>query len=936
MSQKDFRCWLAAYPWILVLDGLDEVPLSSNRSQVMQAIRDFVGVEAHHVDADLLVLATTRPQGYSDEFSPTLYRHLPLSPLEATNALQYGNRLAVARHPGQPTRVEELTGALRRATKNPATARLMQSPLQVTIMLALIEGGGEPPEQRWKLFHDYYHTIYRREKERQTSFSKLLGQYEPDIHWIHHRAGWILQKRNATEGNTDSRLTHAEFEHIVEQRLAHSGHEEGNKRAELVREIRRAATDRLVFLVGNTESQIGFEIRSLQEFMAAEHAFDGGETCVRKCIHAIAALPYWRNVFLFISGRIFFERQELVDNVIASCNLLNEVPGDVDRLVLLGSRLALSLLKDGAARTQPGSIRAIARCAARALDMDDPTLIPIFAEVCTGDVETVIRPELEKSLGKTGAQGGTGNRGLCAYLATMSKDWAISLMREHFPWAVRDAGPLFQRLDEERAVPVVLRRKLVENMLRPSLTYAAWWLTEYPDDGIHLKCIKAIREVFRQRRQSRVTVLLNEKERIRLDILSGPPLSAWAVVEYPEFPSGTVNIEWAIARQATVFAKAQNIDGLVRAIDGLATEFPTYSGGDQGASWMWPWQFRICLAMKESGVTWDAVIDHLKAGRIGDHEEWSQWVEAVDQGLSIEQLRSGPDWTVSRDSLAAVVGSSRWLLGVDQVGSDTLAKAMIPALERFPELCNESDLFEACSSEMLGGIRAGENGPRDTVRAFVDVCTSRDVPIPSVLIVAALLGGRGESDTFEVMCKIGRAKLRKSWMPSWEEFGKEITPIIATVVRLANATDEGAYALRAISLLPPIQGMQAISDGSLRRLHDLGGSYEMSARLLNAYAFEWGENDVSSIMQVVSEAERCQRSAISEMLEFIEREGIHGRNIEAFLMELRRISSGKDEFWPYMDPEALLVKVVERRPAGHTIPDPAVRQSEGGDLTAVM
>ena len=65
----------------------------------------------------------------------------------------------------------------------------MESPLQVTIMLALIEGGGEPPEQRWKLFHDYYDVIYRREKERGTPFSGILGKYEPDIHWLHHRGG---------------------------------------------------------------------------------------------------------------------------------------------------------------------------------------------------------------------------------------------------------------------------------------------------------------------------------------------------------------------------------------------------------------------------------------------------------------------------------------------------------------------------------------------------------------------------------------------------------------------------------------------------------------------------------------------------------------------------------------------------------------------------
>ena len=150
VRQEDFRRWLGAYPWVLVLDGLDEVPASSNRQQVMQAIRDFVSVEAHGADADLLVLATTRPQGYSDEFDPSLYRHLPLAPLNGEQALAYGLRLATARHPGQRQRIEELTTSLKRATTNPATVRLMQSPLQVTIMLALIEGGGEPPEQRWK------------------------------------------------------------------------------------------------------------------------------------------------------------------------------------------------------------------------------------------------------------------------------------------------------------------------------------------------------------------------------------------------------------------------------------------------------------------------------------------------------------------------------------------------------------------------------------------------------------------------------------------------------------------------------------------------------------------------------------------------------------------------------------------------------------------
>jgi len=396
---EELRGWLAGYPWLLVLDGLDEVPASSNRQQLMQAIRDFISVESHSADADLLVLATTRPQGYTDEFEPSLYQHVKLSSLNASEALSYGSLLALARHPGQRARVEELTTSLTRATTNEATVRLMQSPLQVTIMLALIEGGGEPPEQRWKLFHDYYHVIYRREKERGTDYSTILRRYEPDIHWIHNRAGWLLQQRNAEPGRTDERLTHIEFEAIADRRLMDVGHENRLERQELVLRIRLAATDRLVLLVGNTENEIGFEIRSLQEFMAAEHCFDGGEACVQKTLRAIARHSFWRNVFMFVAGRVFFERQELIDTVYAVLSEMNDEPDAAHRGVLSGSRLALGLLKDGAARNQPGATRIIARCAARALDLCDHDAVSNVVEVFAGHAEDVMKTELIRRLG---------------------------------------------------------------------------------------------------------------------------------------------------------------------------------------------------------------------------------------------------------------------------------------------------------------------------------------------------------------------------------------------------------------------------------------------------------------------------------------------------------------------------------------------------------
>lgn len=137
----------------------------------------------------------------------------------------------------------------------------------------------------WKLFHDYYHVIYRREKERGTAYSIVLVRYEPDIHWIHRRAGWLLQQRNAEPGRTDERLTHSEFEALADKRLRDTGHEDAAKRRELVTSIRMAATDRLVLLVGNTAKEIGFELALCKSLWQRSTASTAEKlACERRCM----------------------------------------------------------------------------------------------------------------------------------------------------------------------------------------------------------------------------------------------------------------------------------------------------------------------------------------------------------------------------------------------------------------------------------------------------------------------------------------------------------------------------------------------------------------------------------------------------------------------------------------------------------------------------
>ena len=108
---------------------LDEVPPSSNRAEVMRKIQRF-WQEVAQRDADVSVVATTRPQGYNDDFSPDHYQHLYLLPLSKARALHYAERLTEVKYGNEPERKAHVLDRLRKACDGEATVRLMRSPFR--------------------------------------------------------------------------------------------------------------------------------------------------------------------------------------------------------------------------------------------------------------------------------------------------------------------------------------------------------------------------------------------------------------------------------------------------------------------------------------------------------------------------------------------------------------------------------------------------------------------------------------------------------------------------------------------------------------------------------------------------------------------------------------------------------------------------------------
>ncbi|MGV3614475.1 MAG: NACHT domain-containing protein [Fimbriimonas sp.] len=352
ISSAQLMAWMASTPWLLVLDGLDEVPAASNRDHMMQAIGDFL-IDVRSADFDGLVVATTRPQGYNEEFSPDYYTHLWLSNLSEQEALRYGSKLVRAKFGPFSSRTEIVVDRLRKALSSETTRRLMTTPLQVTIMTALVEHAGSPPNDRWRLFHQFYEVIYRREQEKSIPISPVLAKYKTHIDAIHYIAGFLLQYSSEGAGATDATLSYKVFEKIAEKWFSNEGYR-GEKLDSLVKSVSTAATDRLVFLVSPADNEVGFEIRSLQEFMAAQCLTGAGSKLAIERIDAVVPHPFWRNTFLFAAGRCFAEghylRNSLHGAIVAANSREGSVPYD---LVLYGSRLALDLLLDGALNSQP-------------------------------------------------------------------------------------------------------------------------------------------------------------------------------------------------------------------------------------------------------------------------------------------------------------------------------------------------------------------------------------------------------------------------------------------------------------------------------------------------------------------------------------------------------------------------------------------------------
>ena len=625
---EDLRAWIREYPCAMILDGLDEVPASANRASVIRAINEFWDDAP---SADVLMVVTTRPQGYNDDLNPTYYSKLELTPLTPDRAIICADRIAADRiiDPGQRERVLD---RLRDAAKAPTTARLMVSPLQVAIMLALIDQRGDAPTDRWSLFDKYFAVVLEREQGKSGPVGLAMRHWGRQIVAVHHKAGFLLHVEAETQGNSEAYLTTAEFSDLVRGQLADEGYE-GDELETSTAQLVSSATLRLVLLVQRAEDRFSFEVRSLQEFMAAAHLMTGREATVQARLRTVANRTHWLHVFQIAASKCFAiaDAEQYRDTIITLCREFNESGDVIDRLLRTGSTLALALLDDGLAYDQPKYRRLLFSLALEMLEVGPAALPESLSEHCERDPARTVE-RLKPYFASTNEKWFNAAWKLVMRCAALGQGWASTLLKEIWPddpkkaiapfgWRVTVPEGSWQftrmRAALEASEPEDLRLCVLTGEDEGNRGQISGSLKGMP--VLQLFSLHLPDQLLADVRLGGVGTALSQ----RFNPLYATVREREAYADLPETQS------WAQLRAIRGFHEAPNADGLVDLLERASTKGWLNFYRQIQSSLPWPVASLVedCIVVDDAA----AVLSRLRAGSYGDKEGWvraeKRWLE---------------------------------------------------------------------------------------------------------------------------------------------------------------------------------------------------------------------------------------------------------------------------------------------------------------------
>ncbi|EMG9222593.1 hypothetical protein V5353_003694 [Enterobacter hormaechei] len=338
--------------WFANFDGLDEVP-NDLKDQVADEIITFANELIPQLDADFLILCTTRPQGYSGQFENLYSATVTLTPLPSKIALACAS--SVVKFNRSEDEASESIKILEYAMESDQVRELMTTPLQSHIMAVVVRDGGRPPEKRWELFNNFYNVMKKRESQKNfpdIRISALLRDRDQLLKSIHDRLGVCLHTKSENSKGAEATFEKSEFYHLAKQTTAMQIDGDTD---DVVDTLMEATTERLVFVnTPESNESVRFDIRQLQEFFAAEFIYSAVSSIeLRRRLEIICGDAHWREVVHFLLSAL--AHNKILNELSVAVQIIQQLDDDLEnhriktfkRRMGTGSLLTLRLVEEG-------------------------------------------------------------------------------------------------------------------------------------------------------------------------------------------------------------------------------------------------------------------------------------------------------------------------------------------------------------------------------------------------------------------------------------------------------------------------------------------------------------------------------------------------------------------------------------------------------------
>ncbi len=150
------------------------------------------------------IIVTSRPAAFAKSviFPPDVWKYYELVPLKDKQISEYTGKWCKAKGLSRQDS-EKIREILERKLQEPHTKFLAQNPMQLTILLSLMNiRGSSLPDKRTSLYDSYMDLFFSRESEK----SEIVLEYRDLLFDIHRYIAWKLQTAaEAGEGGSIER-----------------------------------------------------------------------------------------------------------------------------------------------------------------------------------------------------------------------------------------------------------------------------------------------------------------------------------------------------------------------------------------------------------------------------------------------------------------------------------------------------------------------------------------------------------------------------------------------------------------------------------------------------------------------------------------------------------------------------------------------------------